>query len=60
MARGQLELFARSAGERATDTVHVIAEPEPDAQGRWSTVVPVSGVRDTDGPSERIAGLVHG
>lgn len=55
-----LELLARSAGERATDTVQVVAEPQPDARGRLSTVFPVSGVRHIEGASDRIADLARG
>jgi hypothetical protein len=55
-----LEVLARSAGERATDTVQVVAELQTDAHGRLSTVFPASGVRHVEGADERIAHLARG
>ncbi|MGH3664592.1 MAG: HIRAN domain-containing protein [Egibacteraceae bacterium] len=55
-----LELLARSSGERATDTVLVVAEPTADDNGHESVVFPVSGVRHLEGAAGRIARLTPG
>ncbi len=52
-----LELLARSAGGRATDTIQVVSEPVVDDDGLERLVFPVSGVRWIPGASERIARL---
>lgn len=52
-----LELLARSAGERATDTVQVVEEPLEEESGRATVVFPVSGVRHIEGAEERISAL---
>jgi hypothetical protein len=54
-----LELLARSAGERATDTIQVVAEPT--TEGAAETIVfPASGVRYVEGAAERIGQLQRG
>lgn len=55
-----LELLARSVGERATDTIQVVAEPTRDAPGRQTVVFPASGVRYLDGAGDRIGSLHRG
>jgi hypothetical protein len=52
-----LELLARSAGERATDTVQVVEEPLEEDSGRATVVFPVSGARHIEGAEERINAL---
>jgi len=54
-----LEILARSGGERATDTIHVVPFPERDGhvEGRHFLV---SGIRHRPGAQERIARLQEG
>lgn len=63
LARGEAnpaEMLARSAGGRATDTIHVVPEPDIDAQGNETVLFLVSGVRHVPGASERIERLRQG
>lgn len=54
-----LEILARSGGERATDTIHVVPFPERDGGVEWRHFL-VSGVRHQQGAQERIARLAEG
>jgi hypothetical protein len=54
------ELLARTGGGRATDTFHVVAEPELDGAGRVVTRFLASGIRWVPGDSERVARLAAG
>jgi hypothetical protein len=54
-----LEILARSGGERATDTIHVVPFPERDGNVEWRHFL-VSGVRHQPGAQERIARLAEG
>lgn len=54
------ELLARTGGSRATDTFHVVAEPEISPDGRARTRFLASGVRWVEGAGDRIAHLSPG
>jgi hypothetical protein len=55
-----LELLARSAGRRATDTIQVIPESSRDVEGRESQLFLASGARHLEGAEERIQALSRG
>lgn len=55
-----VEILARSAGGRATDTVHVVPEPEVAPDGTETRLFLVSGVRHTPDIDERMAQLRAG
>jgi hypothetical protein len=52
-----LELLARSAGRRATDTIQVVPESSRDEQGRESQLFLASGARHIEGAENRIRAL---
>ena len=54
-----LEILARSGGERATDTIHVVPFPERDGNVEWRHFL-VSGIRHRPGAPERIDRLQEG
>lgn len=54
------EVLARTGGDRATDTFHVVAEPEIDPGGATVMRFLASGIRHVEGARERVAGLPVG
>lgn len=54
-----LEILARSGGERATDTIHLVPFPERHGDVEWRHFM-VSGVRHQPGAQDRIARLEEG
>lgn len=52
-----VEMLARSGGGRATDTVHVVPEPQATPDGRHELLFLTSGVRYIDGVDERLSRL---
>lgn len=55
-----VEILARSTGERATDTVHVVPEADVLPDGTERRLFLVSGVRHSDSAEQRIAELRPG
>jgi hypothetical protein len=55
-----VEILARSGGGRATDTVHVVPEPQVAPDGRHTLLFLTSGVRYIDGVDERLSRLAVG
>lgn len=54
------EVLARTGGDRATDTFHVVAEPEVDPTGHTVTRFLASGIRHIPGARQRVAELSVG
>ncbi len=54
------EVLARTGGGRATDTFHVVADPERQADGSLITRFLAHGLRYLSGADERAAALVPG
>lgn len=55
-----VEILARSGGGRATDTVHVVAEPQVAPDGRHTLLFLTSGVRHIEDVDERLNRLAVG